>query len=251
MSEGAMTRRTQPAYRFHADTGEYAGTADADESPLEPGIFHLPAAATFDAPPPPAAGMARVWNGTAWTQVEDRRGQAVWVKATGQRGAVTGLGPIAAEFTMIEPPSPRHAWNGTAWSVDAAAQAAWLRQRRVEATRGVDGMAEAARQRYLTPGDGMALVYDAKRREAEAFSNAFYSAETSPLIAAEAARTGKTPAAIAAIWNERAAAWWRIAARIETARFDAKAALDAAADEVAIAAAMDALTAALDALPAA
>lgn len=244
-----MARKTRPAYRFHHETGEYVCTADADESPLEPGVFLLPAAATFTVPPAPQTGFARMWNGTAWAQVEDHRGQRAWVKSTGEAGEIAGLGPVPAELTQIERPSPQHVWSGEAWAIDEAARAAWLTQRRAEAARLADGTAETARLRYITPGDGMAMVYEAKRREAEAFSEAAYDADLSPLIAAEAVRTGETPASIAAIWSERANAWQKIAAVIETARFDAKAAIAAAPDEAGIAAALAALTAALDAMP--
>jgi len=50
--------------------GLFCGVTEADESPLEPGVFHIPAGAVT-APPPaewPDAKWPR-WNGSAWQLV--------------------------------------------------------------------------------------------------------------------------------------------------------------------------------------
>ena len=54
------------AYQFSA-AGVYLGPTEADESPLEPGVFLLPARCTFTPPPDdvPDGKVAR-WSGTAW-----------------------------------------------------------------------------------------------------------------------------------------------------------------------------------------
>lgn len=54
------------AYQFDP-AGLYAGTTEADESPLEPGVYLLPALCTLTPPPaevPP--GQWPRWNGNAW-----------------------------------------------------------------------------------------------------------------------------------------------------------------------------------------
>jgi hypothetical protein len=60
---------SQTAYQFdHA--GLYIGETVADESPLEPGVYLLPARATLA--PPPAdvpADMWPRWNGSHWQLV--------------------------------------------------------------------------------------------------------------------------------------------------------------------------------------
>lgn len=50
--------------------GFYCGSAEADESPLEPGVYLLPARSTLTAPPQeiPAGKWPR-WNGAAWDLV--------------------------------------------------------------------------------------------------------------------------------------------------------------------------------------
>ena len=58
------------AYSFHPETGVFIGVEFAQESPLEPGVFLLPAGATFVEPPQVAEGKQAVWNGESWA-VED------------------------------------------------------------------------------------------------------------------------------------------------------------------------------------
>lgn len=57
------------AYNYDEESGIYIGSEEADESPLEPGIFLLPAFSTAVAPPVEQGGFVRTWNGTAWTHV--------------------------------------------------------------------------------------------------------------------------------------------------------------------------------------
>jgi hypothetical protein len=57
------------AYNYSEGTGAYLGFEEADESPLEPGVFLLPAYSTAIVPPAEEAGFYRRWTGTAWTQV--------------------------------------------------------------------------------------------------------------------------------------------------------------------------------------
>jgi hypothetical protein len=58
------------AYSFHPETGVFIGLEFAQESPLEPGVFLLPAGATFVEPPQVAEGKQAVWGGSSWA-VED------------------------------------------------------------------------------------------------------------------------------------------------------------------------------------
>lgn len=59
-----MTSKT--AYQFDR-AGMYTGTTEADESPLEPGVYHLPSYCTLKAPPDewPDDKWPR-WNGAQW-----------------------------------------------------------------------------------------------------------------------------------------------------------------------------------------
>lgn len=60
---------TKPAYQCDL-AGLFAGVTVADESPLEPGVFLLPAGCTFTPPPDdvPDEKWPR-WNGVVWELV--------------------------------------------------------------------------------------------------------------------------------------------------------------------------------------
>lgn len=53
-------------YNFHSKSGVFLGSSDADESPLEPGVFLVPANATVNAPPAVADGQQALWRDGAW-----------------------------------------------------------------------------------------------------------------------------------------------------------------------------------------
>lgn len=53
-------------YNYHPDTGLYLGASEADESPLEQGVFLIPAHSTTIAPPDEQEGKMIVWNGASW-----------------------------------------------------------------------------------------------------------------------------------------------------------------------------------------
>lgn len=55
-------------YHYHPDTLAYLGESQADESPLEPGVFLIPAHATDTAPPAEVDGKTRHFELGAWVQ---------------------------------------------------------------------------------------------------------------------------------------------------------------------------------------
>jgi hypothetical protein len=54
------------AFSFHPQTGVFVGVNFAQESPLEPGVFLLPAGATFVEPPQVSDNQQAVWLGDSW-----------------------------------------------------------------------------------------------------------------------------------------------------------------------------------------
>lgn len=49
------------------ESGEFIGASEADESPLELGVYLIPALATTAEPPVVNEGFVPVWNGAEWT----------------------------------------------------------------------------------------------------------------------------------------------------------------------------------------
>jgi hypothetical protein len=59
------------AYAYDSN-GYYLGTIERQPSPLEPGVFLMPAMATQIAPPAATATTEPKWNGASWDLVESR-----------------------------------------------------------------------------------------------------------------------------------------------------------------------------------
>jgi len=53
-------------YNFDAGTKHFVSEGIADESPLEPGVFLLPANATFQEPPKTVSNEMAIWDGEKW-----------------------------------------------------------------------------------------------------------------------------------------------------------------------------------------
>ncbi|ATB03626.1 hypothetical protein VP03_12340 [Sinorhizobium meliloti] len=57
-------------YNYDPSTLEYTGASEADESPLEPGVYLIPAYATEIAPPEFIPGHIFKWAGSEWVPEE-------------------------------------------------------------------------------------------------------------------------------------------------------------------------------------
>lgn len=59
-------------YNYHPITNEYIGPSIADESPLEPGVYHIPGFATVVEPLQPKDDYAIVFNteSNVWNYIE-------------------------------------------------------------------------------------------------------------------------------------------------------------------------------------
>ncbi|UQW75693.1 tail fiber assembly protein [Pseudomonas avellanae] len=108
-------------------TREFIGAAAVDPSPLEPGVWLIPALAVLIERPARIKGFAPILSqdGTAWEQVEDLRGQEAYEKATAQPVTVTELGPLDEAHTFKVPTTPIDTWQDGGWAPDPEA----LRQR--------------------------------------------------------------------------------------------------------------------------
>lgn len=110
-------------FNYNAATGEFLSVGEARESPLEPGIFPMPANATDIEPPTPGPDEAAVFRDGAWSIVPDLRQVAVWDTATGKPVAINSIGIAAADVgvTTIDPGAAPAKWSGKAWVADIGA----------------------------------------------------------------------------------------------------------------------------------
>jgi hypothetical protein len=92
-------------FHYHPVTHEYVGTSEADESPLEPGVFLIPANATDIEPALPGDGQVAVFNESTWITNEDHRGLRCW-KADGTPFTIDSLGPFPDDALPNPPPVP-------------------------------------------------------------------------------------------------------------------------------------------------
>lgn len=84
-------------------TGEYLGQSIADDSPLEPGVYLIPAHATDVPPPEIGEHQAAVFRDGAALIVPDWRGHRYWL-ADGSSHIITELGVVPPAEALDEKP---------------------------------------------------------------------------------------------------------------------------------------------------
>lgn len=97
-----MSNNYKISYGWDRNTREYTGTERADESPLEPGVFCLPANSTFDEPDLSALGENETYirndADTAWEIVKDYRGAVLVKKDKSEIIRIEELGKTPADY---------------------------------------------------------------------------------------------------------------------------------------------------------
>ena len=97
-------------YIFDRTTGEFIREQEAHIDPLESKkhgreIYLLSASGTTTPPPEKEDGYTVIWNGTAWEQIEDHRGEIVW-KSHAESMEIRELGPIPEGWVSDQPEKP-------------------------------------------------------------------------------------------------------------------------------------------------
>lgn len=98
-----MTNPT--AYIYDKNTNEYLGKTQADQSPLEEGVWIYPAFTTDQKPPDAGANQTAVFSGDAWALVPDWRGHTYWL-ADGSEHKIEALGEEPSADALDTPPPP-------------------------------------------------------------------------------------------------------------------------------------------------
>jgi len=106
-------------YNYDPITKYYLNVSTATESPLEPGVFLIPAYATEIEPPTPIDGKIPIWVDNHWELQDFESSYIVWT-ITGEQTEYTGnINLLSEEFTQIEPPNDNfYKWDGDTWNKD-------------------------------------------------------------------------------------------------------------------------------------
>lgn len=116
--------KSQNIYNYAPDTRIFTGASQAEESPLEPGVYLIPAQATTIAPPTVTDGrLARydVDKG-AWETVVDTRG--TWYGAEGQAVEISDIDADVSALTREAPPDATYVLVKGKWRQDQEKAAA-------------------------------------------------------------------------------------------------------------------------------
>ena len=90
-------------YNYHPEYKHLTAVSIADESPLEPGVYLIPAYATVIIAPQYGEGFIPIFRGDHWDVVEDRRG--IWYKIpSGERYEVYNPFEDQGGSTRTPPP---------------------------------------------------------------------------------------------------------------------------------------------------
>ncbi|KAB2524850.1 hypothetical protein BJN42_26665 [Pseudomonas koreensis] len=97
--------------------GLYVGETEADESPLEPGVFLIPGGCV-EVPPPQAPEFKRAyWTGSAWQLLDYFEGLIVYNIRTRAPLTLTGPGSVPNGYTM-KTPGLNQIWKDGQWVDD-------------------------------------------------------------------------------------------------------------------------------------
>jgi len=203
------------------DSGLFTGPISPPLSPARPMIGgqpnYLRPAGTTDVPPPALAeGQAAVFDGQTWRVTEDHRGKIAYATNTRQAVAIRTVGPVPEGYTLIQPPSRFHVWDGASWQPD-------MDQLRAHAEAAIDAAADAQLSPFISLTPGRAMTYQAKQAQAEAFLAATEPDPADyPLIAGEVGITADTAHGVAEVVLAMSRNWHAMGAAIEAVRLAAK-----------------------------
>ena len=107
-------------YNYSLLTGEYIGPSQADESPLEPGVFLIPAGATTTVPPQVESQQIAVFINGSWSVEPDFRGTIVYSLADLSPVIISQIGSLPEGVITEKPVKPvgNYTWNGEAYILE-------------------------------------------------------------------------------------------------------------------------------------
>ncbi|WP_152219718.1 phage tail protein [Pseudomonas sp. SCB32] len=100
--------------------GIYVGTAVADPSPLEAGVWLIPAGCVETPPPKIPEYRAALWKGNSWQLIDSYQGLTAYNTKTGEPMKIERLGALPTGYTL-EVPGPHQVWKDGHWVDDIPA----------------------------------------------------------------------------------------------------------------------------------
>lgn len=241
----------QTIYNYHPQSGALLGESIADESPLEPGEFLLPAFSTDIRPPETSAREIAVFEDGQWSVKADWRDVPLFSTLDGTEVTISDIGlmPVEMGATDVPMPSAVHSWKDGSWQLDATKQADHIEQARLDALTSINKFhAETVQKLVGNPTQVEKDTWALKLEVANAITNkvAISAAGQAFLLGADL-----TTAAAKSVWATsvlaKSAAYAQVVGLAEKVRDSARAAVKTATDEAAIKVALDAQRAAADA----
>lgn len=109
----------------------YLYETDADESPMEPGVFLIPGFATTVKPD--ISKGTPTWSPTAnsWSYQENHLGKIVYNVTTKEPKTIDYLGPIPPEGYTTQVPREFDTWDGSLWITDMVLRNKTLRKQKM------------------------------------------------------------------------------------------------------------------------
>lgn len=102
--------------------GLYVGPLEAEQSPLEPGVFLIPGGCVLVPPPRDVPdSKAACWTGEAWELLDYFNGLIVYNTANREPLTLTGVGTIPSGYTTKKP-GPDQIWKAGRWVNDLNTQ---------------------------------------------------------------------------------------------------------------------------------
>lgn len=93
------------AYSYHPVTKIFSGEVSCQKSPLEEGVYLLPANATTEAPPSLSENEVAIFENNDWCVVSDYRGKAIYSQNDSRiTDVMKEIGDVAPQYWTIAPP---------------------------------------------------------------------------------------------------------------------------------------------------
>tara|TARA_R110000822_G_scaffold15369_15_gene53016 strand:+ start:1783 stop:2274 length:492 start_codon:yes stop_codon:yes gene_type:complete len=108
-------------YNYDGETGEYLSSSTATESPLERGVYLIPANATDIKPPSKSKNSAHIFIDGEWASSPDYRGEVYYSTETGSQVTSISLGwePVEDSHTTKKKVDELTTWENGDWVIDA------------------------------------------------------------------------------------------------------------------------------------